>query len=662
MAIVRKRLVLAAAILLGFLSCAITYLGIRQFALSRHYDDVIGRSERLVFQFMGVKEYVTEAVLRGESFDLERVVAEFNDLNDQITGILEDILIPDEYKLAFISQVDLSGILLDLRKMQACEGNSCRELAHDLISRMREVSERLNRFGGVVSHHAHRQVVGFQLLVIGTLACLLSLVFITAVYIKKKFFAPLSELVRELEFEDAGGPREITIAEGSGEILAITRYCNGLLSSRNVASWHLSRHERIAAAIHEADGAVERSRDKKGLYQGVCRALLSNPDYCLVWIGVPDSSGEDLEPFIAEGCKSMKERECEECMAVLHASAEEKGIEFNPSRQAFLSRKSVVLRNILEDVPKGPLRRTPFARGTACCAAIPLQAGGMCHGVLSIYAVDETCFDDHEMRILELAARNMSLKASALERQGESRSIAIETFKLASVGGIAGQMAGEVSGLVNGIINYAQLILDQIRESAFEGQEQVFLEKIIEDGGRISGIVRKFLDLAEESGKAERSDTFSLEDVVSEAVSLVSRSWKLDSIAYSCKMPEKIKPVPGHRDQILLVLLRILNDARDALNARYPSGMEKEKQISIRIAEVIREGQPSIARFCVRVPIAEAFGTFLASSGLSICKDQEECRKARICQQIVDAHGGRLSVVPVSDSETELMVDLPTRE
>jgi len=411
---VRKRLILAITVVLGLLASAIIYLGVRQYALSRHYDVVVSRSERLIFQFTGIREYVTEAVLRGESLDIDRVVAEFNELNGQITDILEDILIPDEYKLVFISQVDLSGILLDLRKMQSCQGAACGELAQDLVSRMREISNRLSRFGEIVTHHAHRELVGFQLLVIGSLAFIVFFALLAAFYMKKVLVAPLVSCAKQALEIVRDERQELDLPDGLMEFHHISQCVNGLLAFKRDISRRLDRYERILKALHAVEDAVDRSHRPEELYKRVCRAMLVNSDYCFVWIGISDPEHKGLMPAAAEGCTSMTERECDECVALLLTAAEEKGLEFNPAEQALQKHEPVVVRDILRDVPAGKLKRTPFPQGTASCAAFPLRAGDILYGVMSVYAADETCFDEFELAILESMARGITRRASVL--------------------------------------------------------------------------------------------------------------------------------------------------------------------------------------------------------------------------------------------------------
>ena len=78
------------------------------------------------------------------------------------------------------------------------------------------------------------------------------------------------------------------------------------------------------------------------------RALLANPEYCLVWIGRAEETGE-IMPVTADGATSMSNKECEACMAVLLTEAEEKGLGQNPAALALRTKAPIwASREVLE--------------------------------------------------------------------------------------------------------------------------------------------------------------------------------------------------------------------------------------------------------------------------------------------------------------------------
>jgi signal transduction histidine kinase len=165
---------------------------------------------------------------------------------------------------------------------------------------------------------------------------------------------------------------------------------------------------------------IWNSRNRSALFKDLCRALLGNESYCLVWIGLPDEKGTDVLPVSADGSTTMNRKECEICMSVLLTDAEEKGIEYNPAAAALRKRLPVVHRDILADIPRGLLKETPLAAGYAACAAFPLIWREKIHGVLSIYSTSKESFQPGEMDLLEAVAAEISL-ALSLNQEREAR-------------------------------------------------------------------------------------------------------------------------------------------------------------------------------------------------------------------------------------------------
>ena len=98
---------------------------------------------------------------------------------------------------------------------------------------------------------------------------------------------------------------------------------------------NLAAYQRVATAVNRAQLAISKSFNQQKLFDGICRALLENKDFCLVWIGLPEADGKDVMPVAADCSTTMSRKECDSCMAVLLTEAEEKGLEY-VSRGAFV--------------------------------------------------------------------------------------------------------------------------------------------------------------------------------------------------------------------------------------------------------------------------------------------------------------------------------------
>ena len=67
---------------------------------------------------------------------------------------------------------------------------------------------------------------------------------------------------------------------------------------------------------------------------------------------------------------------------------------------------------------------------------------------------------------------------------------ALRTRHLAAIGELAAGVAHEINNPINGIINYAQMLDD---EASASGSDPEIPRRIIKEGDRIAGIVKKLL-------------------------------------------------------------------------------------------------------------------------------------------------------------------------
>ena len=393
---------------------ALLGLGIRQYQLYRNHVEVSQQTERLIFQFFIIREHVTENLLEGQYAGLAPVGAELEELNRNLVSVIGNRFIDDHYKLTLANAIDLPGLVLLVRKISA--GPVRPEQLRQLNTEIRTLGERLMLFDRVLVEHGKRELISFQNVVIGALAMVVSLVIVLLLFFQRRLIAPLLDLVQQVKEVAAGSRPGLFIGGRSGEISELAYSFHDLLMARDITAQGLAKFQRVASAVKGVQLAIARAKSRDSLFKEVCRALLANHEYCLVWIGQADETG-DVMPVTADGATSMSNKECEACMAVLLTEAEEKGLEQNPAALALRSRAPVVRIDILAGIPKGLLKGTPLADGQAACAALPIIWQNTVYGVLSIYALSPSDFDTKEMELLEGLAGDLGLALHTIEGQ-----------------------------------------------------------------------------------------------------------------------------------------------------------------------------------------------------------------------------------------------------
>ncbi len=145
--------------------------------------------------------------------------------------------------------------------------------------------------------------------------------------------------------------------------------------------------------------------------------------------------------------------------------------------------------------------------------------------------------------------------------------------RLESIGLLAGGVAHEINNPLNGIINYAQLISEGETEAVYE-----YSREIIREGQRIGAIVRNLLRFSRQEKQSH--SPARIEDIVDETLSLIRTLFRHDQIGLEVNIPDGLPSIKCRSQQIQQVLMNLLTNARDALNARY-KGFNADKAIRV---------------------------------------------------------------------------------
>ncbi len=236
---------------------------------------------------------------------------------------------------------------------------------------------------------------------------------------------------------------------------------------------------------------------------------------------------------------------------------------------------------------------------------------------------------------------------------------ALKAAHLASIGELAAGVAHEINNPINGIINYAELLGRRLVEGS---REKDISERIIKEGERVAVIVKGLLSFARE--RTEAKSPVRVADILSETLVMTGAHFRKDGITLSEDIPEALPEINASFQQIQQVFLNILNNARYALNQKYPPG-HKDKILKIT-AERITAGDEARVRVIfldngigipseIRDKILNPFFTTKpvnAGTGLGLS----------ISHGIVKDHGGDITVESRVGEFTKIAIDFPVMQ
>ena len=406
------------ALILGFL----LLLGSRQYKSHKEYENIIGQNEKIIFQFITIREHITESLLEKRQQQLIAITGEIENLNVNISHILQQPIIPDEYRLSFAGQVDFGGIILLLRTIGS--GDRTEAKIRQLNQEIRILGERLMLFDRVIVDHVKRKLVGFQNFVIGLLAIILFIVIYILLFWHGRIAMPLIDLVKQAKEVNSGKRSAISLRTKSGEIAELAGSFQNLLLKQHRTSNEFAHYNRVLEMVHIVGESVWQAQSRDAVFSEACRAVLSNSDYVLAWIGIP---GEDnhILPVIADGSTTMSRQEQDECLTALLTAAEENADKYDGALKAIEQKLPVVLRDILDGLPRGPFKNTPFGASKTDSISLPLIYDQQIFGVMNIYSIAPSSFTAEEIELLKGMSREMVFAIFALEAKESNRTLAM---------------------------------------------------------------------------------------------------------------------------------------------------------------------------------------------------------------------------------------------
>jgi len=176
----------------------VLFFACKQYFLYRHCEKLVDSSQQLLFQFTGIKEHIHATLLNKKNLNSTELIKEIQGLDIQLQSILDDILVPEEFKLSFISQLDLVNITVSLRSIQNSTDTPSGGELSSLSTQLRNIQSKLNSFHMLISRYTQKQLLGLQQALVGLLAIIIAVVSIMLLVINKYITSPIIHYCKSL--------------------------------------------------------------------------------------------------------------------------------------------------------------------------------------------------------------------------------------------------------------------------------------------------------------------------------------------------------------------------------------------------------------------------------------------------------------------------------
>jgi PAS domain S-box-containing protein len=237
----------------------------------------------------------------------------------------------------------------------------------------------------------------------------------------------------------------------------------------------------------------------------------------------------------------------------------------------------------------------------------------------------------------------------------------LQSEKLASVGELAAGVAHEINNPLSGILSNAEFLQEEIPEEEVERHEEI--REIISNTERIRTIVRDLLNFSRQRD-SEMKRMVSIYSILDSSLNLTGHQMELDNIKIIKDYHEGLPSLLASPNQIEQVFINIINNARYALNKKFPENHD-EKVLKISTSLHSENGKKyirtefydqgtGIPKRYLHMITKPFFTTKEAGKGTGL--------GLSISENIVREHGGKISFESEEGRFTRVIIDLPVYE
>jgi signal transduction histidine kinase len=252
------------------------------------------------------------------------------------------------------------------------------------------------------------------------------------------------------------------------------------------------------------------------------------------------------------------------------------------------TRRTTVSRLFTSSLPESLRGLLPFTDDTFSSASFPIPSRDKTVAIITLYNPGHDCFQTSETRLLayffnHLVNNQREADPSSLGST-PANTVSIQTlsriYRYYALGSLTTGLAHELTDLSNGAINYTQALLDLTDDQPQTMEPKALLDKLLAEEKKMS---RLAVDLQQFSrDTVEESRQYSVQELLQPIDTLTKGQARAEGIELQVSIDPGLPLIPKNGPDIQLVILSLIQNARNRISAKYPGGRDKKKKIQIR--------------------------------------------------------------------------------
>lgn len=229
---------LGALTLMGtaILLAALVLTGLRHNSLDQDYRAIVQESEATIFFYTTIQDQIVLGLISADQSALLGAAKELEQLQSRCVALLDNPLIPAEYKLFFLKELDFGGMIVNLRNL--ADKPAQNELLLQITGQLRLLNKQFLQFDRIVVNNMRNRVMEYQKIALILMGMIIFLVCYSLIILHLHAVKPLVNLARATE-KAVADRSSLHLGKGGGKSFEI----NNVVAAFNLLMERLATRE-----------------------------------------------------------------------------------------------------------------------------------------------------------------------------------------------------------------------------------------------------------------------------------------------------------------------------------------------------------------------------------------------------------------------------------